>query len=211
MPNIYSNHSADKVFSALLQHYKGQGTALRFATPFQLLCAVILSAQTNDNQVNKITKNLFAEAPDSIALAALPLARIDELIKTCGLYKNKARYLLQTARIINEQYGGEVPQTREELESLSGVGRKTAGVVLSVGFNIPALPVDTHVLRVANRLALAQSTTPDNAEKELCAQLAPELWGDMHHALIWHGRKICLGRKPQCGKCFLREDCPSAL
>lgn len=208
MSNKYPNPHANKIFTALLQYYKGHGTALRFSTTFQLLCAVILSAQTNDNQVNKITDKLFAVASDSAALAAMSLEQIEELIKTCGLYKNKARHLQQAARIINEQYGGEVPQTREELETLPGVGRKTASVVLFVGFNIPALPVDTHVLRVANRLALAESSTPAGTEKQLCAQLAPELWGDIHHALIWHGRTICLGRKPQCAKCFLRQDCP---
>ena len=193
----------------LHETYGGSKTALHFGSVWQLLVAVMLSAQTNDNQVNKITETLFRKYPDAQAFAALTPAQLEPLIATCGLYKNKAKNIVATARILCEDYGCEVPAEKEKLVALPGVGGKTANVVLAVGFGIPALAVDTHVFRVANRLGLTESKSPEESERQLCTLIPKEQWADAHHWLIWHGRKCCVARKPKCGECPLREICPS--
>lgn len=197
-----------EVLRILAHTYKDVGSALRSSSVFQLLVAVMLSAQTNDNQVNKITKELFLRFPDAAAFAALTTEELIPHISSCGLYRTKAANIIATASIICEQYGGEVPQQKEKLTALPGVGGKTANVVLSQGFGIPALAVDTHVFRVARRLGLAQGKTPQAVEQELCALIPQEKWGQAHHWLIWHGRRICHAQKPQCGECPLATLCP---
>jgi len=199
--------SKEKAFAILQDTYQGSRSALKFTSVFQLLVAVILSAQTNDNQVNAITAGLFAKFPAAADFAALSGAELERHIKTCGLYKNKAKNIIAASRIICEKYRGEVPRAREELMSLPGVGRKSANVVMSVGFGLPALAVDTHVFRVARRLGLASAANVDGVEEELCALLPSELWGEAHHWLIWHGRRVCRARDPQCGGCPVREYC----
>jgi endonuclease-3 len=188
--------------------YKGVGSALLYGSVFQLLVAVMLSAQTNDNQVNKITENLFRRFPDAAAFAALDPEELIPHISSCGLYKVKAKNIVAAARIIRERYGGAVPQDKDALTALPGVGGKTANVVLAQGFGIPALAVDTHVFRVARRLGLAQGAAPAAVEQELCALIAREKWGEAHHWLIWQGRRVCHAQKPRCGECPVFALCP---
>ena len=204
-------NTQEKILQILEETYGGSQSALHFDSVYQLLVAVILSAQTNDNQVNKITGSLFRDYPDAEAMSQLSQEQLEPLIATCGLYKNKAKNILATSRILCREYGGQVPAERQALMQLPGVGRKTANVVLAVGFGIPALAVDTHVQRVSNRLGLAQAKTPEQTEAQLCAIIPEEKWPDAHHWLIWHGRKICAAQRPQCDKCPLAQLCPSAL
>ncbi|MCL1975456.1 MAG: endonuclease III [Firmicutes bacterium] len=196
-----------EILAELEQIYQGVGSALKYNSPFQLLVAVMLSAQTNDNQVNKITERLFELFADAAAFAVLSPQELIPYISSCGLYKNKAKNIIATARIINGQFGGEVPQIKEQLTALPGVGDKTANVVLSVGFDIPALAVDTHVFRVARRLGLAEGQTPRAVERELCDLIAREKWSKAHHWLIWHGRRVCHAQKPHCSECTLSKLC----
>ena len=197
-----------QILKLLESTYQEAKTALHFDSVFQLLVAVILSAQTNDNQVNKITKDLFARYPGPKDFLTLSQEELEQYIRTCGLYKNKAKNILAASRMICDQFDSQVPQTRENLMLLPGVGRKTANVILNVGFGKPALAVDTHVFRVARRLGLSSGTTPDAVEKELCLLVPEEKWGSAHHWLIWHGRKICVAQKPKCGQCPCEKICP---
>ncbi len=196
------------IVETLRREYAGARPALRFSSPYQLLLAVMLSAQSTDEQVNRITERLFAECPGPEEIAALSQAELEDYVHACGLYKNKAKNILAATRILLEQYGGLVPSEREALESLPGVGRKTANVVLSVAFGVPALAVDTHVFRVAHRLGLSAGSTPEKVEQDLCAVFAEEDWADAHHWLIWHGRRVCTARKPKCEICALAFCCP---
>ncbi|MBO2532704.1 MAG: endonuclease III [Planifilum fulgidum] len=180
---------------------------LRFRNPFELLIATILSAQSTDRQVNKVTERLFAKYPTPQDFLSLSEEELAEEIRGLGLYRNKSKNILQTCRILVEQYGGEVPAEREALEKLPGVGRKTANVVLSNAFGIPALAVDTHVHRVSNRLGLATSNNPLETEKQLTRRIPREEWSIAHHRLIWHGRRICSARNPKCGICDLAPYC----
>ena len=198
-----------QVLAALKEIYKNIGTALRFHNPFELLVATILSAQSTDKQVNKVTQNLFAKYPDAKSIAALTPEQLAEEIKSIGLYKNKSKNIVAASKILVEQYDGQVPNTLEQLVELPGVGRKTANVVLSNAFGIPALAVDTRVFRVANRLKLTDSNDVLTSEKQLTALIPQEDWADAHHWLIWHGRLFCKARKPDCHKCQLHTICLS--
>lgn len=196
-----------KVLTILEDIYQGSASALEFNSVFQLLVAVILSAQTNDNQVNKITRELFARYSKPEDFASLVPQELEQMIKTCGLYKNKAKNIIAAARKIISDFDGQVPQKREDLMLLPGVGRKTANVILSVGYDIPALAVDTHVFRTAQRLGLAAGKTPEAVEQELCSLIPPQKWGRAHHWLIWHGRKLCKAQNPLCRECPLAAYC----
>jgi endonuclease-3 len=184
-------------------------TELRFGSPFELLIATILSAQTTDKQVNKATPELFCRYPTPRALAAADPDDVALLIKGVGLHRTKARYLVGTAKILTERFQEQVPQTMPELLTLPGVGRKTANVVLANAFNIPTLAVDTHVFRVARRLGLASGNSARQVEKELESAIPPNQWIAAHHRLIQHGRRVCRARQPLCGKCCLKDLCPS--
>lgn len=190
--------------------YRGAKPELQFRNPFELLIAVMLSAQCTDKRVNVVTEKLFQEADTPEAIMGLGLVRLEELIKGCGLYHSKARHILAACQMLCEQYGGEVPHDFEALQKLPGVGRKTANVVMSVAFNRPAIAVDTHVFRVANRLKLATGKTPLEVEKGLMAAIPREKWSAAHHWLIWHGRRLCKSRQPLCDACPLQHVCPSA-
>ena len=195
----------------ILEHtHKGIGPALKYGSVFQLLVAVMLSAQTNDNQVNKITDGLFQLLPDAAAFAAISPEELIPHISSCGLYRMKASNIIAASRIISGQYEGEVPRDKAKLTALPGVGGKTANVVLSQGFGIPALAVDTHVFRVARRLGFAKGKTPQAVEQELCALIPKEKWSEAHHWFIWQGRRICHAQKPLCGECPLAKLCPEA-
>ena len=197
------------ILEILEKTYAGRESALTFSSVFQLLIAVMLAAQTNDNQVNKITATLFSEHPGPADFANLTPEHLMPKISSCGLYRNKAKNIVATSRIIMEQYAGQVPADREALTSLPGVGRKTANVVLAVGFGIPALAVDTHVFRVSNRLGLVNAKTPEQTEEQLCALIPKEKWAAAHHWLIWHGREICTAKNPACAKCPCQNYCPN--
>nr|WP_258567792.1 endonuclease III [Paenactinomyces guangxiensis] len=180
---------------------------LDYRNPFELLIATILSAQSTDRQVNKVTKDLFAKHPTPESFLQLTEDELAEYIRGLGLFRNKSKNILKTCRILVEEYNGEVPKKRELLEKLPGVGRKTANVVLSNAFGIPALAVDTHVQRVSNRLALADSENPLETERQLMKKVPRAEWSDTHHRLIWHGRRICIARKPKCSLCDLLPYC----
>lgn len=185
--------------------------ALRFENPFQLLVATILSAQTTDERVNLVTPALFASYPTAEDLAGADLGELEELIRSTGFFRAKARSLVGMAAGLVERFDSEVPTALEDLVTLPGVGRKTANVVRSVAFDLPGLPVDTHVGRLARRLGLSAADDPDEVERDLGALLPPEEWGPLSLRLILHGRKTCTARKPSCATCVLADVCPSAF
>ena len=195
------------ILGILETHYGNTSTALKFRTRFQLLVSTILSAQSTDVQVNKITTDLFREYPDPPSLLRLSQGQLEEKIRKIGLYRNKAKSILGACKMIVEEFNGRVPGTREGLMKLPGVGRKTANVVLSVGFNQNAFAVDTHVFRVANRLGLTDSKNPLESEMQLMESVPEGKWKHAHHWLIWHGRKICKAQKPLCQLCPLTNFC----
>ena len=184
--------------------------ALHYASDFELLVAVVLSAQCTDERVNIVTAGLFPEYNSPEKMLRLGLQGLEEKIRTCGLYHGKAKNLMATCAVLCENYKGEVPRTFDELVKLPGVGRKTANVLVSVLFDTPAIAVDTHVFRVSNRLQLAVGTTPEAVEKGLQAVSPVKWWSRAHHWLIWHGRRICKARKPLCAECFQNDLCPSS-
>ena len=182
-------------------------TELEYTSVFELLAAVLLSAQATYVGVNKATRKLFAVANTPQKILALGLGGLESYIKTIGLYRSKARHLMETCRILVEQHGGEVPRSREALEALPGVGRKTANVVLNVAFGEPTMAVDTHIFRVSNRTGLAPGKTPYAVEMLLLKRVPPAYLVDAHHWLILHGRYICQARKPLCGQCAVARYC----
>jgi endonuclease-3 len=180
---------------------------LEFTTPFELLAAVLLSAQATDAGVNKATRKLFPVANTPQAMLALGLPRLEDYIRTIGLYRTKAKNLMETCRILVEQHGGVVPRTREELEALPGVGRKTANVVLNVAFGEETMAVDTHIFRVSNRTGLAPGKDPVEVEEKLLRVVPKEYMKDAHHWLILHGRYVCVARTPKCWECAVIKYC----
>ena len=195
------------VYEALSVRFPDAHCELLHHNPFELLIATILSAQCTDDRVNMVTRSLFAELKTPEDYLALGQEALQERIKSLGLFHNKAKNLLAMCQRLLEDYGREVPADLEELRKLPGVGRKTANVVASNAFGIPALAVDTHVFRVARRLGLAQGSTPEKVEEELKQVFAREHWSKAHHLLIFHGRRICAARKPQCPVCPLVDKC----
>lgn len=205
-------HSAFmRQLAVLRQIYPAPTCALHFDTPFQLLIATILSAQCTDVRVNQVTKKLFARYPTPKTMAKAPLATLEQLIHATGFYRAKATYLQGSALILMEQYQGQVPTTMEQLLELPGVARKTANVVLGVGFGIAAgIVVDTHVKRLSNRLGWTKATSPVHIEQALCQWVPKQDWISLSHRLIEHGRAICQARSPSCQHCPLRQLCPTA-
>lgn len=182
-------------------------TELQFSTPFELLIAVLLSAQATDVGVNKATAKLFPVANTPQAMLDLGLDGIMQYTRTIGLYKTKSKHIIETCKILVQQYGGEIPSTREELEALPGVGRKTANVVLNTAFRQPVMAVDTHIFRVANRTKLAPGKNVREVEDKLMKFIPKEFLLDAHHWLILHGRYTCKAQKPQCSKCLIYDLC----
>jgi endonuclease-3 len=179
---------------------------------FELLCAVVLSAQTTDVAVNKVTPALFARFPDPRALAAVEPREVEPLVSTLGFFRNKSKALVGLARALVEKHGGEVPKRMADLVALPGVGRKTANVVLGVIWNEPeGVVVDTHVMRLSQRLGWTGNTDPEKIEKDLCAILPRQEWAQASHVLIFHGRRCCFARKPDCGACSVNDVCPAAF
>lgn len=203
-------HIIREMFSRLQAQNPKPSTELVYNSPFELLISVILSAQATDVSVNKATLKLYAVANTPQAILDLGLDGLKDYIKTIGLYNTKAANVIKTCHILVEQHQGQVPENRESLEALAGVGRKTANVVLNTAFGWPTIAVDTHIFRIANRLGLAQSNTVEGVEKQLLACIPDEFKLDAHHWLILHGRYVCTARKPQCASCLLADLCPSA-
>ncbi len=199
--------SISKVLELLKSNYSDTTTALNFGTPFQLLISTMLAAQSTDKRVNIVTKDIFPDYPDAKSFLSLSLEEMEEKIKTVGLYKSKAKNVLATCRLLVDKYDGVVPETREDLMELPGVGRKTANVVLSIATDFQAIAVDTHVFRVSNRIGLANAKDVLQTEKDLMSNIPQKNWSDAHHWLIWHGRKICRARNPLCEDCFLYAFC----
>ena len=191
--------------------YQGAVPELKFNSDFELLVAVILSAQCTDKRVNQVTEILFPVANTPKKILQLGQSELEKIIKPCGFFKTKSKNILGAAKMILENYGGEVPKSFDELIKLPGVGRKTANVVISVAFKIPAIAVDTHVFRLANRMKLAEGSTPLEVELGLQKIIPKEKWSAAHHWLIWHGRKICKARNPNCSECPLKKICPASL
>ncbi len=182
-------------------------TELEYSTPFELLVAVILSAQATDVSVNAATRHLFPTTHTPQAILALGEEKLREYIQRIGLYKTKARHVMQTCRLLLERHGGTVPQSRKELEALPGVGRKTANVILNTAFNQPTIAVDTHIFRLANRIGLAPGKTVLDVENKLLKVVPEEFKHDAHHWLILHGRYVCQARKSKCGACIINDLC----
>lgn len=202
--------NADKryqIFSRLQEHNPEPKTELEYSTPFELLIAVMLSAQATDVSVNKATRKLFPVANTPAAMLALGVDGVKEYIKTIGLFNTKAENVIKTCRLLLEQHGGEVPQTRAELEKLPGVGRKTANVVLNTAFGQPTMAVDTHIFRVSNRTRIAPGKTVLEVEKKLLRLVPKPFLINAHHWLILHGRYVCTARKPRCGACIIEDLC----
>jgi endonuclease III len=194
-------------FATLREANPQPASELQYSSVFELVAAVLLSAQATDVGVNKATRRLFAIAPTPQKMLALGVAGIEEQIKTIGLYRNKAKHLHETCRILIEQHAGLVPRSREALEALPGIGRKTANVVLNVAFGEPTMAVDTHIFRVGNRTGLAPGKTPYDVEMKLNKRVPEAYRVDAHHWLILHGRYVCVARKPLCWQCRVAAQC----
>lgn len=197
------------ILTVLEQTYPEAKCELNFTNPFQLLIATMLSAQSTDKKVNQVTEKLFQKYQTPIDLLKLSQAELENEIKQIGIYRNKAKNILATCQALIDNYKGQVPASIDELTTLPGVGRKTANVVVSVAFQIPAIAVDTHVFRVSNRLGLAASDKVEKVEEQLMEVIPKEQWIDTHHWLIWHGRRVCKAQRPNCKECSLIKLCPS--
>lgn len=196
-----------EIFTRLRRANPKPATELRYRTPFELLIAVILSAQATDISVNKATEKLFKRARTPQAMAELGEGGLKPFIQSIGLFNSKARNIVETCRHLLERHGGRVPETREELEALPGVGRKTANVILNTAFGQPTIAVDTHIFRVANRTGVARGSTPLAVEKKLMKVVPEEFKRDAHHWLILHGRYVCTARSPRCPECVINDLC----
>ena len=196
-----------EVLRILSETYPDAKPELDFSNPFELLIATILSAQCTDKQDNKCTPALFHDHPNAASMAEMTPDELSVYIKPCGFFNTKAKNIIAACKELAEKYGGEVPADRDALEALPGVGRKTANVVLSNAFGVPAIAVDTHVFRVSNRLGLAEAKTVQQTEIQLMQHIPMDSWSIAHHYLIFHGRRICSAKKPNCECCTLRELC----
>ena len=197
------------ILEGLSALYPDAGPELHFSNPFETLVATILAAQCTDARVNQVTPALFRGYPDAAAMAKATPEEIFPYVKSCG-FKSKAVNIVNASRMIVEQFGGAVPSTLEELTRLPGVGRKTANVVLAFSFGLPAIPVDTHVFRVANRLGLSNALTVEETERQLMELIPREDWSQAHHWMIYHGRRVCHSQKPECETCTLKPYCKAA-
>ncbi len=202
--------AVEPFFATLARANPSPQTELSFTSPFELLIAVLLSAQATDVSVNKATRTLFARAPTPARMLALGVEAVTAHIRTIGLYKTKARHVIETCRLLIERHEGQVPATREALQALPGVGRKTANVVLNVAFGEPTMAVDTHIFRVANRTGLGPGKDPLAVERALEQRIPAPYRVDAHHWLILHGRYVCKARKPDCSACSVSRWCDFA-
>lgn len=202
-----SSEEIKEILDLLEIQYPDAECELHYTTPFELLVATILSAQCTDVRVNKVTDEMFKVCNTPKQFAELSEEEIGEMIKTCGLYKSKAKKIKMTSEILYNDYNSEVPDSLEELVKFPGVGRKTAGVVLSNAFGHPAIPVDTHVFRIVNRIGIVETSTPEKTEFALMEILPKERWSKAHHLFIFLGRRMCKARKPECTDCPIKKHC----
>lgn len=207
MKNILDKKKIEKVLDILKELYPDARAELDYSNPFELLIATILSAQCTDIRVNKTTGKLFKEFKTPKDYIELGEEKLGKKIYSCGFYKNKSKHIVETSKILLEKYEGKVPETLEELMTLPGVGRKTANVVGSNAFGIPAIAVDTHVFRVSNRIGLADSKDVWQTEKDLMENIPKSKWTDTHHRIIFHGRRVCKARRPLCEECKIKKYC----
>ena len=207
MEQLINDSQISETMELLERMHPEAACALDFGTRFQLLSAVMLSAQTTDVSVNKVTPALFAKYPTPEAMAEADPADVQEMIRTIGLYKNKSKNIVALSKMLVSEFGGEVPGDFDDLVRLPGVGRKTANVVLAEGFGQARIAVDPHVFRVSNRIGLTCAKDPEGVEKGLMNRLPEEMWSRAHHLLIFHGRKTCHARKPDCDSCALTDIC----
>lgn len=196
-----------EIINLLKSEYKDPKCELNYSSPFELLVAVVLSAQCTDKRVNLVTEELFKTHNTPEKLAGIDINVLEEKIKSCGFYHNKARAIKSLSFDIVNKFNGEFPKTKDELKSLAGVGEKTANVVISLVYNEPAIAVDTHVFRVSNRLGLANATTPEKTQKQLEKVISKDYWSKAHYALVLHGRYVCKAIKPRCDECAFRKHC----
>lgn len=196
----------EAALAKLEEMYPGAKAELVFSNPYEMLVATMLSAQCTDKQVNKVTPAVFARYPDANAMAEAREEDLYPMVKSCG-FKSKAGNIIAACRKIRDEHGGQVPDTMEALTALPGVGRKTANVVLYNAFGIPAFAVDTHVFRVSNRIGLCKADTVEETERQMTRLIPREKWGNAHHWLIWHGRRVCKAQRPLCEECGLKELC----
>jgi len=204
---VLSKNKVAEVVERLGEVYRDEGTALLHGNIFELLVSVVLSAQTTDAAVNKVTPELFRRWPDAAALSKADPEKVADVIRTIGLYRTKAANIVKLAYMICDRYEGRVPGDFDSLVTLPGVGRKTANVVLAFGFGEERMPVDTHVFRVANRIGLCHEPTPEKTEAVLIARIPRGRLSASHHYLIFHGRRVCHARKPECGACVVKNLC----
>lgn len=207
IPSRLTKKNVIQVLEMLNITYPDAKCELNYNTPFQLLIATVLSAQTTDKKVNEVTAKLFKDFPIVEDFIALDQERLEGYIRKIGLYRNKARNILALCQMLINEYQGSVPDSLEELVKLPGVGRKTANVVLSNAFGVPAIAVDTHVFRVSNRIGLAKADKVEETETQLQKCIPKPLWSKAHHLLIWHGRRTCVARNPKCHVCPVQDLC----
>ncbi|MBR5110302.1 MAG: endonuclease III [Clostridia bacterium] len=203
------NENQQAILKGLAELYPDAGPELKFTNPYETLVATILAAQCTDARVNQVTPAVFRDFPDAKAMARTTPEILFPYVKSCG-FRSKAANIVNACKIIADKYDGVVPSTLEELTALPGVGRKTANVVLAFSFGQPAIPVDTHVFRVANRLGLSDALTVEETEKQLMALIPREDWSQAHHWMIFHGRRVCHSQKPECERCALKPYCKAA-
>ena len=204
-----NRETKNRILAKLEEMYPEAKAELVFSNPYEMLVATMLSAQCTDKQVNKVTPAVFERWPDANAMAEASVEELFPMVKSCG-FRSKAGNIIAACRIIKEKHGGQVPDTMEELTALPGVGRKTANVVLFNAFGIPAFAVDTHVFRVSNRMGLCKADTVEETERQMTRLIPREKWGQAHHWLIWHGRKLCTAQRPLCEECGVRGLCSYA-
>jgi len=196
-----------RIIETLKKHYKDPKCELEYSSPFELLVAVVLSAQCTDKRVNLVTRELFKNYNSAEKIAIMPIDDLKNIIKPCGFYNNKAKAIKSLSLDIVNKFNGGFPKTKEELKTLAGVGEKTANVVVSLIFKEPAIAVDTHVFRVSNRLGLADANTPEKTQKQLEQNIDKSYWGEAHYALVLHGRYVCKAIKPNCKECVFNTFC----
>lgn len=195
------------IVDKLMETYPDAECELKYETPFQLLIATVLSAQTTDKKVNEVTKKLFKDYGTLDKFLTLSEEKLQDIIKVIGLYKTKSRNIVALCKVLRDNFNGEVPKTRDELVTLPGVGRKTANVVISNCFGVQAFAVDVHVFRVSNRIGLANANTAEKTELDLMKNIDENLWTICHHTIIFHGRRCCIARNPKCEECTIKDYC----
>lgn len=210
MSNILSKNKI-QALAVLKKVYKGLDCALNFSNLFQLLIAVSLSAQTTDLAVNKVTPELFKKFGTPQKLSTAKISEVEKILSSIGMYKTKSKNIINLSKKLISDFNAQVPDNLDDLISLNGVGRKTANVVLAIGFKVQALPIDTHVLRVSNRIGFSHEKTPEKMEQDLMKKIPKKDWNNYHNALIWHGRKVCDARKPKCETCMIKNYCEKNL